>query len=102
MGPKYAHAGPRTEFALQVVISPRIFLSRLYNTPSTRKMKARRHALFFLAGSPLSEPRSAPAHDIPLTYQLRIKLAAIKCQVDVKIDTVEGTLWRIHPFKILL
>jgi hypothetical protein len=63
-------------------------------------MKARRRALF--AGSPLYEPRSAPAHDIPLTYQLRIKLAAVKRQVDVEIHTVEGTLRRVHPFEILL
>jgi hypothetical protein len=40
-GAKYAHAGLRTEFVHQVVISPRIFLSRLYSTPSARKMSAR-------------------------------------------------------------
>jgi hypothetical protein len=63
-------------------------------------MKTRRRALF--AGSPSSEPRSAPAHDIPLTYQLRIKLAAVKRQVDIEIDTVESTLRGVHPFEVLL
>jgi hypothetical protein len=78
------------------------FIARLPLAKMSARCEALKgHPRALLLALPLSEPCSAPAHNLPLTYQLRIKLAAVKRQVDVEIDTVEGTLWRVHPFEIL-
>lgn len=48
-----------------------------------------------------SESCAAPAHDIALTHQLGIKLTSIQCEIDVKVNTIESALRRIHPLKVL-
>jgi len=49
----------------------------------------------------LSEACCAPSHDLTLAHQLGIELGSIKCEVDIKVNTVERALWRIHAFKVL-
>lgn len=49
----------------------------------------------------LSESSRTPTHDLALTDQLGVKLAAVEGEVDVKVDAVEGPLGRIHSLKVL-
>ena len=48
-----------------------------------------------------SESRGTPTHDLALTDQLGIELAPVQRQIDVKVDTIEGTLRGVHSLKIL-
>jgi hypothetical protein len=50
----------------------------------------------------LSESCSAAAHNLSLADQLCAELGTVESQVDIKVNTIEGTLRRIHSFKILL
>jgi hypothetical protein len=52
--------------------------------------------------SSLPEPRTTSPHHVPLAHQLGIELAAVQRQVDVKVDTVECALGRVHPLEVLL
>lgn len=49
---------------------------------------------------PLSEASTAAAHNLALAHQLGAKLRAIERQVDIKVDTVKGSLWRVHALKV--
>jgi len=50
----------------------------------------------------LSEASGAAAHDFALTHQLSVELRTIKCEVDVEVDAVKGTLRCVHALKVLL
>lgn len=51
--------------------------------------------------SPSPKPRRAPAHDLTLTHQLCIELAAVEREVDVEIHAVKSALGCIHALEIL-
>lgn len=48
------------------------------------------------------ESRSAAAHHFALAHQLCVEFGSIKCEVDVEIYTVKGSLGGIHSLEILL
>jgi hypothetical protein len=50
----------------------------------------------------LSELRRAAAHDFTLTHQLGVELAAVECEINVKVHSVKRSLRCIHTLEILL
>ena len=49
----------------------------------------------------LSEPGGTTAHDLALADQLSVEFRAIQRKVDIEVDSVEGSLRRIHALKVL-
>jgi hypothetical protein len=37
-----------------------------------------------------------------LADELGVEFRAVECKVNVEVDTVEGALGRVHPFKVFL
>lgn len=50
----------------------------------------------------LSKSGTATAHNFTLADQLGTELGAIKSEVNIKVDSVESSLWRIHALEIFL
>lgn len=50
----------------------------------------------------LSESCAASSHDLTLADQLCIEFGTIEREVDIEVNSVEGALWSIHPFKVFL
>lgn len=50
--------------------------------------------------SRLPEAGAAATHNLALADQLGAKLGAVEGQVNVKVDTVEGALRRVHALKV--
>ena len=48
------------------------------------------------------EPRTAAAHNLALANQFGAEFRSVECEIDVEVDAVEGTLWRVHALKVLL
>jgi hypothetical protein len=49
----------------------------------------------------LPEPGCAATHDLSLAHKLSVELGTVQCEVDIEVDTVEGTLGRVHALKVL-
>ena len=50
----------------------------------------------------LSKTIREAAHDLALADELGVEFGAVQCQVDIEVDTVESSLWRVHAFEVLL
>lgn len=48
-----------------------------------------------------SESGRAPAHDLTLTDQLSVELAAVQRQINVEIHAIKGALRGVHALKVL-
>lgn len=49
----------------------------------------------------LPEAGTAATHDLALANQLGAELRTVEGQVDIKVDPVKGSLWRVHTLKVL-
>ena len=50
----------------------------------------------------LSETRSAATHDLPLADEFGTELGPVQRQVDIEVDSVEGSLGGVHALEVLL
>lgn len=55
-----------------------------------------------IAPNSLPEASRTPSHNFALANKLRVELAAVEGEVNIKVDAIKGTLWRVHPLKIFL
>jgi hypothetical protein len=49
----------------------------------------------------LLESRRAATHHFALAYQLGVEFRSVKREIDVKVYSVECSLWGIHSFEVL-
>jgi len=50
----------------------------------------------------LSKSSCAMTHNFALADQLGVEFAAVEREVNVEINAVEGSLWRVHSLKVFL
>jgi hypothetical protein len=93
---------PITQFIQKGLIQRKQYIPEDANSCPLKIRKGNSSSSLFIFVARLLESRRAATHDLPLTNQLCIEFGPVKCEVNVEVYTVEGSLWSVHTLEVLL
>jgi len=93
---------PITQFMQKGLIQRKQYIPEDANSCPLKIRKGNSSSSLFTFVVRLLESRRAATHDLALTNQLCVEFGPVKCEVNVEVYTVEGSLWSIHPLEVLL